>query len=528
MGAPVRASPLLLLLLAVRSQAQQPPAPGFTAGFESITEKDLLVHVTELASPQLEGRDSPSEGLHRAGEYIIGRLKAAGVEPGMPGASYRQGYTLMRKAPDPAACKLSFESKDGGAVEFVLEQDFVPFPSCPGEGEGTLAFVGFGITASGERYDDLKGKGCEGQVVVILEGEPRHKKLFEGPVVTRAADAYTKIQALQEVGARGVLIVRRPPAEQPKGLDGKVVTPTEIGFRYTWAEWNHQAPVEQAKQELNARIPVLEITEAVATRLLGQDVRELASGIDASGKPVRLLREDARVRLAAGLADKPVPIDNIVGLVRGSDATLAAEHLVIGAHYDHIGVDAWGRIGCGADDNGSGSSGLIELAEAMALAKPRRSILFTWFSAEEDGLDGSKAFCENPPVALSSIVTMLNVDMIGRLEEDEVYVIGAHVNKAFEDVLKDAKKLKPTQIKKVFTDKGLDLWMRSDHYNFHQKGVPAMFFTEGAIDADNVDYHLFSDTVDKLSLTKMQRITRFMFNTAWLIANEPKRPPAPQ
>ncbi|NOT31030.1 MAG: M20/M25/M40 family metallo-hydrolase [Planctomycetes bacterium] len=206
---------------------------------------------------------------------------------------------------------------------------------------------------------------------------------------------------------------------------------------------------------------------------------------------------------------------------------LASEYLVIGAHYDHIGVDAWGRIGCGADDNGSGSAGLLELAEAMALAKPKRSILVAWFSAEEVGLDGSKAFCENPPVAMSSIAAMLNVDMIGRLEEDEVYVIGSHVNKGFEDVLKAAKKLKPTQIKKVFTDKGVQFWTRSDHFNFHEKGVPALFFFEGAIEADNPDYHVFTDTVDKLSTTKMARITRFMFNTAWLIANEPERPPAP-
>jgi Zn-dependent M28 family amino/carboxypeptidase len=185
-------------------------------------------------------------------------------------------------------------------------------------------------------------------------------------------------------------------------------------------------------------------------------------------------------------------------------------------------------VACGADDNGSGSSGLLEQAEAMVLARPYRSVLFCWFSSEEDGLDGSKAFCENPPVPTSAQVAMLNVDMIGRLVEDEVYVIGPHVNKAYEDVLKEAKKLKPTNIKKVFTDKGLDLWTRSDHYNFQEKGVPAMFFTEGAIDAENPDYHLWSDTVDKLSLVKMARISRFMFNTAWLIANDPKRPPSPR
>lgn len=507
--------------------AQESPQ-NFEAGFASILEKDLLVHVTELASPQLEGRDSPSEGLYRAGEYIIGRLKAAGLEPGASEQSYRMGYTVTHPTPVPEQCLLVMEPDAGDVVTFELEKDFVPFPSCPGEGEGRLTFFGFGITETGERYDDLKGKNCNGEVVMILESEPRHKKLFEGPEITSAADAYTKVKALEERGARGVLIVRRPPAEQPKGLDGKVVAPTELGFRHTWATWNHDLVRQQANQSINAKIPVLEISQEAASKLLGEDVGELAAKIESSGKPIRKERKDVRVTLQAGTTEKPVPIDNIVGLLRGADPSLAGEYMVMGAHYDHIGVDARGRVGCGADDNGSGSSGLIELAEAMARARPRRSILFTWFSSEEDNLDGSAAFCDRPPVPMGSIMTMLNVDMIGRLVDDEVYVIGAHVNPAFEDVLKEAKKLKPTQIKKVFTDKGLDLFHRSDHFNFHKKGVPAMFFTEGAIDAENPDYHVYTDTVEKLSLQKMARITRFMFNTAWLIANEPKRPPAPQ
>jgi hypothetical protein len=319
--------------------------------------------------------------------------------------------------------------------------------------------------------------------------------------------------------------VRRPPAEEPKGLDGKVVAPVPLGFRHTWAQW--VSAKLQAKDKIVAQIPALEITAGTATKLLGEDVLELAAQIESTGKPLRRERKEVRVSVRAGIARQKVPIDNIVGLVPGSDPALAKEYVVMGAHYDHIGVDGWGRVACGADDNGSGSSGLLEQAQAMAIAKPKRSIVFSWFSSEEDGLDGSKAFCENPPVPIGSCVAMLNVDMIGRLVEDEVYVIGAHVNKAYEDVLKDAKKLKATGIKKVFTDKGLDLWTRSDHYNFQEKGVPAMFFTEGAIDADNPDYHMWSDTVDKLSMVKMARISRFMFNTAWLIANDPKRPPAP-
>jgi hypothetical protein len=515
-----------VLLSALLLCARQAPGQDFEAGFASITEKELLVHATELASPQLEGRDSPSEGLFRAGEYIIGRLTAAGVAPGMPDGTYRMGYTVDKEAPVPEECLLALVPDEGEELTFVLEEDFVPLPGCQGEAEGKLSFFGFGITESDEkRYDDLKGKNCKDEIVIILEGEPRSKRLFEGSEVTHASDVYSKVKALEKRGARGVLVVRRPPEGESKGLDGKLVVPVPLGFRHSWASWVGEG---QRTEGSAPRIPAHEITAAVATTLLGEDVLRLAAQIESSGKPVRRERKDVRVSLRAGTTRRPVPIDNIVGLVRGSDPALANEYLVMGAHYDHIGVDTWGRIGCGADDNGSGSSGLLEQAEALAIAKPRRSVLVCWFSSEEDGLDGSRAFCERPPVALGSLVGMLNVDMIGRLAEDEVYVIGAHVNRAYEDVLKDAKKLKPTQIKKVFTDKGLDLWTRSDHYNFQEKGVPAMFFTEGAIDSENVDYHRWTDTVDKLSLTKMARISRFMFNTAWLIANAPERPPAPE
>jgi hypothetical protein len=519
----------LLLPLAFLLPQEGPGTGGHEVGFASIEEKDLFVHVSELASPELEGRDSPSDGLLRAGDYLIERLKAAGFQPGVGGASFRQNYTVKRMAPVAGGCLLAAKPKDGDEFEFTLEKEFVPLPHATGEAEGTLSFYGYGITESGERYDDLHGKNMKGEVVMILEGEPRSKKLFDGPEVTKAADVYSKLKALEERGARGVLVVRRPPEPskgQPrKGFNGRVIAPTEIGFRHTWASWVNR---EDAAHSATLGIPALEIDLATATKLLGEDVGELAAKIDSTGKPVRRQREDLFVTLKSGVSEQLVPIDNIVGILPGADAALAKEMLVLGAHYDHIGVDARGRIGCGADDNGSGSAGLVELAEAFALSKPKRSIVCVWFSAEEDGLVGSEEFCARPPIDLSLVVAMLNVDMIGRCAEDEAYVIGTHFNPALEDVLKDAKKLKPTQLKKVFTDKGLDLWERSDQAAFHRKGIPALFFTEGAIDAENPDYHTFDDTVDKLSLTKMARITRLMFNLAWLIAEAPERPPKPR
>ena len=372
---------LLLALLTLAQAGAKPDEKPFDAGFASITEKELLVHVSEIAAPQLEGRDSPSEGLTRAGDYVIARLKEAGLTGGAAEQSFLQEYTLTRRAPVPEQCKLSFVLEKGDEQTFVFEEDFVPLPGCPGQGEGPLSFYGFGITEAEEkRYDDLKGRNCKGEIVMVLEGEPRSKKLFEGPEITEAADAYAKVKALEERGANGVLLVRRPPLEEFKGADGKPIAPTSIGFRYTWAPWNTSAPNIRSgrgghgdEQGVNAHIPVLEISEAAATKLLGEDAAELAAKIESSGKPIRRERKELRVSLSAGLTTKPVAHPNVVGLVSGSDPALAKEYVVLGAHLDHIGVDPWGRIGCGADDNGSGSACLVELAQAFALAKPKRS-----------------------------------------------------------------------------------------------------------------------------------------------------------
>jgi hypothetical protein len=517
------AVPLLAALLLAPFVVRAPQ--DFAAGLASITEDELRAHATMLAAPELEGRDSPSDGLHRAAELLIAELQAAGVAGGMPDGSFRHGYTLERLAPVPEACALVRIGPEDEERAFELEREFVPYPRASGEGEGRLVFFGFGITESGERYDDLQGKNCNGEVVLILEGEPRSKKLFDGPVVTKVADAYRKAKALEDRGARAVLIARRPPEKPTLGADGKPMAPTELGFRHTFASWVGR---ENASDSAALGIPVLELSSAAASELLGEDAEELARAIEKSGKPKRREAEGVRVRVRAETHRGPVPIDNVVALVRGSDPALAAEHVVLGAHYDHIGVDPWGRVGCGADDNASGSAALLELAEAMTLARPKRSVLFVWFSAEEDGLYGSKAFVERPPVPVGAMVAMLNLDMIGRCDELEACVLGTKENPFLGDVLADAKKLAPTGLKRVLTGKGQEFWERSDQASFHAAKVPALFFFEGAIEAENPDYHTYDDTLDKLSIPKMARITRLVFNTAWLLCESEKRPPPPR
>jgi len=494
-------------------------------GFATILAKEIEANVTWIAAPELEGRDSPSDGLTRAAQFLEDRLKAYGAEP--VEGSWRHSFTNTYTVPVEADCKLEFLAAEGETVEVLgFGKDFVPLPVCAGEAEGELVFAGFGLTDTEERYDDLKGVKVTGRVVLIVEGEPRHRKLFAGPELTRDADVHKKVGDMAKAGAAGVLVVRRSPAEATRGPDGKPIDPPALFYRHTWAVWADGRGYPQ--RERKPALPVLEITEAAASKLLGEDVVALAQSMDRRGKPEHKEREGSRAFLRTRFEERPVQMDNVVAMVPGTDETLASEIVVLGAHYDHIGVDPWGRIGCGADDNGSGTAALLELAEAFAAARPRRSVLFAFFAAEEDGLIGSDRFCVEPPIAKERMVAMLNMDMLGIGEEDEVAVIGTHVNPGFENILKRAARLKPTKVKTIETNQGRDLWERSDHYSFHKIGVPVLFFTEGYSETDNKDYHTYRDTIDTLDFEKIERSTRLVFNTAWLCANDDERPAKPR
>jgi Zn-dependent M28 family amino/carboxypeptidase len=275
-------------------------------------------------------------------------------------------------------------------------------------------------------------------------------------------------------------------------------------------------------------LPVLEITPAAALQVTGLDVLAPLAAVDKSGKAPKPVFTGRAVSMASGSEMRETVISNVVGKLAGSDPELAHEYVVIGAHYDHVGVDVRGRVGTGADDNASGTAAMLEVAEAMAAAGPRRSILACAFAAEEDGLIGSDQLAEKPPVPRSDMAAMINLDMVGFGDVGEVAVIGVPENPAFEKLLKAAKKLKNTKVKKIVTGQGQEVFQRSDHYSFHKRGVPALFFFEGLPVGKNPHYHTWHDTLDTIDVEKIARTSRLVFNTMWLLAEDDDRPPAPR
>lgn len=534
-----------LLALAV-SGTPEPPK----AAFDSIDAVELRARVVQLASGPMEGRDTPSAGLDAAAAQIERALREAGYQGAGREGSFRHVYTQELLAPAADRCALEWRGdtplaklsapKNGNAApgagaarsapeeepDFRLGIDYVPYPNQSGTAEGELVFLGFGIESKKEPYDDLRGDVAE-RIAVILEGEPRHARMFDGPEITPEADLHTKLVALEREKVAGVIVVRRG-AEQD-GVDkkdlAKVARPVleKLSFRATFALF----PGETPRQPLAVALPVLEVTHTAAARLCGEDIAALGTKIDASGKPLRRDYKGRRVRIAAGSAKQSVPLENVVATLPGSDAKLAGEYVVLGAHYDHIGVDPRGRIGFGADDNASGTAALLEIAVALAKKPLRRSVLVCAFSGEEDGLLGSRALCAEPPVAKDALVAMLNLDMIGRGDTDEVAALGTKQTPSFEKLLERAR-TKATGIKKIVTGQGEELWQRSDHYSFHQIGVPTLFFFEGLPIDRNKDYHTWRDTLDLLDYEKIERTAKLGYHVLWLLGNDEERPPRPQ
>lgn len=533
-------------------------APSHEAGLASVTKEDLVRHVTVLAAPEREGRDSPSQGLGEAAAYISEVFAQAGVEPLSDSVAFwkanskrelvpvpKAGAVSASQAADPgtflrpftrrlpkaeeSACYLRLDLGSGAPRGFEYGKDFVALPNCTGEVAGELAFVGFGIQSKTEGYLELQGLKLDGKIAVIVEGEPRHAKRFGGMEVTEDASLWLKLRDLREARAAGALIVRRSygPPDGSKHVPGSEAARFDepgLRMRHTFADWVGSAPDQRPRETL----PALELSEACASELLGFDVAAWAAKTDKAPKVSRPKLEKRRVLFSGKVSEGEVEIDNVVGRIAGSDPALAEEWVVIGAHYDHIGVDVRGRVGYGADDNGSGTSALLELAQALCASRPRRSVLLCAFAGEEDGLLGSRALTQRLPVPAPKLVAMINMDMIGRGDAAEVAVIGITQNPALEKVLDRARKLSPTGIQKLILRQGEELFARSDHHSFHQIGVPVLFFFEGLPIERNTDYHTWRDTIDKLDAEKIRRTSILVYNTTWLLANDDERPPPPR
>jgi hypothetical protein len=486
---------VLTALLPLFALAQKKNSPAFFAS--TISVEDLKRHLYIIASKEMRGRDTPSPGLDKAAEYIENHFKSLGLIPGNNG-SYRQQYPLYKDS-------MISSSMNVNGSAFETNKDFVASGSnYSGEMRFSEAvFAGFGIIDG--QQDDYAGLDVMGKLVIIVDGMPDGFKPTQG---ARSVSATGKGMIAQKKGAAGLLIIAK---NFPRTQGG--------GFQSGWVLNSYKS----------AQTPLaFTVSEKIAAAIMGDD----ATGIfDKMKQGVPSKTYKANVDFSYFKQTKTTYASNVMGLIEGTDKK--DEYLLITAHYDHIGARNDTIINYGADDDGSGTVSVLELAEAFVKAKeagkgPRRSILFMTVSGEEHGLWGSAYYANHPVYPLEKTTADLNIDMVGRIgseyDKDKdsanyIYVIGD--DKLSSDLAPIADLVNNANSKLKLDRKYNDpkdpnrFYYRSDHYNFAEKGVPIIFYFNGV----HKDYHRPTDTPDKINYPLMAKRGQLVFHTAWEMAN---------
>jgi Peptidase family M28 len=486
----------------------------------TITAADLEAHLRFIASDELEGRETGTRGQKVAARYLSTQFMKMGLEPGNNGEWY-QTYDLNRLTLRNST--ISLLGKDA----LVAGKDFVSFDksAMAHEMEGEWAFAGFGIDA--KNYNNLQGLNLKDKVALILSGEPMHDGKYvisgTGEASDWTSDIELKQRALTLKGAKCAVVALPDDGYQKLAAMPWLKRPFVSGAL--------QLAYKDAEREL---IPMFFISESTANTLL----KKAKTSADMQRKALQNSAELATLDLSKGhfslKADatiESIKAENVLGFIEGTDKK--DEIVVITAHFDHLGIQD-SVIYNGADDDGTGTVALLEIAEAFMAAvhdghRPRRSILFMPVSGEEKGLLGSEYYSDHPVYPLKKTVCDLNIDMIGRVDEKHtgepqyIYVIGS-------DKLSTQLHIANESANKVISNLELDytfnspddpnqFYYRSDHYNFAKHGIPVIFYFSGV----HEDYHKPTDDIEKILFPRATRVAQLVFATAWEAANRDEK-----
>jgi hypothetical protein len=486
------AGPALLFLFAAST-----PVPHADAG-------RYWNDVKSLASHAMEGRGDGTKGLTRAEHLIEKRYKDLDLDPaGVNG--YEQPFTVVTGARLKSDNLCSVQN-GGSRKNLKINQDFVPFSfSLSGELNQPLVFAGYGATADEFQYDDYAGLDVKDKVVVVLRYEPAGFAAKDGNHgLTQHSQMITKAINARNHGARALVVLNGKLGDGEEDLltrFGSVSGPENIG------------------------IVMVQVKNAVAeTWFEGarKSLKEVQEQINSTTKPASFAFADTlHLSLRIDIETTRATVNNILAWLPGR----SDEYIIIGAHYDHLGRGNFdslapsqiGQIHPGADDNASGSAGVIELARLLAPQRGQlgRSILFMNFAGEELGLLGSAEWVKEPTRPLAKAVAMINMDMIGRIKDDKVYIGGVGTGSSFKAVLEQAQKDEPFK-----TEYSAGGYASSDHTSFVTKKIPVLFFFSGL----HSDYHKPSDTADKINAPSAARLLDLIESVTLQLANAQQAP----
>ena len=464
---------------------------------QTITPEDIIARIGALAHDSMRGRDTPSPELDKAAAWIGSEFAGMGLAPGGDDGSFIQRYPIARIRMNVPASGLRW----GNGNRWQMGRDVgIPTPNYSPTGPEGVTGAAVALVGRARNADAYSGLGLAGKVVFWLVPTDRQGN----PDPAGVNDGFAALMGSRPAGV--VLIMDRPQSQWNRMVSSLDRVRTVTG----WADTDP--------------LPILEVRSRTAQPVLA------AAGIDVDlvrNRPleVRDLRQNATITLAREtLQEDHAP--NVVAILEGSDPALRHEYIVYSAHMDHVGV---GRpvngdsIYNGADDDASGTAGIMEVAEAFAAlnTRPRRSLIFLAVSGEEHGLWGSDFFAANPPVPIDQIVANLNADMIGRNWPDTIVVIGkehSDLGRTLNRVNAAHPELNMTAIDDLWPEE--NFYFRSDHFNFARRGVPVLFFFNGTHD----DYHRPSDEVGLIDEEKESRIVKLLFYLGLEVANAADRP----
>jgi len=461
-------------------------------GAAEIMSFEILGHIKYLASDNLKGRLPGTSESKLAIDYISKNWEAQGVEPAGT-KSYKQSFSFINNVSLGQRNMLRIRNS---RKQYIVQKDFIPIGS---SGNGSVnedvVFIGYGLDINDSlSWNDYAEVDVRGKWVLLLldgpDGDSPHSPYG------RHKTLYNKMITARDHGASGILFMNR----------------------FETADDNNLRPLQYRQSSSTAGLPVIQITHLVANEILinhGQSIAELRSKMDEQLTPLSF-SVGCKVSANVNLTFAKETASNMIGFIEGNDPVLKDEYIIVGAHFDHLGLG--GRrsgsldpdtliIHNGADDNASGTAGVLELSHKLMSNRHllKRSVLVVCFDAEEKGLLGSKYYTENPVRNISDAAMMVNMDMIGRLNDNPVILGGVGSSENFEDIIANTRK---NHILEIETNMGGIEFGRSDHASFYRENIPVLFFFTGA----HEDYHKPTDDWDKIDYQGEKEILDFIYD----------------
>jgi hypothetical protein len=489
----------LLLLVASAIVAAAVPASISTAD-----PQRYLEDVKTLTAPNMEGRGDGTRGLTRAAHLIENRFKSLGLQPAGTN-SYFQPFTVTTGARLKSNNHFTVHTENAKTT-LKTNEDFVPFSfSASGSMSAPVVFAGYGVSADEFRYDDYAGLDVKDKIVVVLRYEPKFFAAHTGDHgLTQHSQLITKAINARNHGAKAIVLVNGKLGEGEDDLltrFGSVSGPENVGIVF------------------------VQVKNAVADswfQAAGKSLANVQDQLNTSSKPDSFAFPDSlHAALNVSIENMRATVNNVLAYLAGK----TDEYVIIGAHYDHLGRGNFdslapsqiGQIHPGADDNASGTAGVLELARLLAPHKGelQRGILFASFAGEELGLLGSAAWVKNPTLPPEKAVAMLNMDMIGRIQDGKVYIGGVGTGSTFKGLLEQEQA--KSNLKLEYSPGG---YAASDHTSFVGKKIPVLFFFSGL----HSDYHKPSDTWDKINAPSAAHLLELISDVGVQLADAQARP----